>query len=89
MIYLGYFSFDEVGVENEDRHGYFTCALEVKNAEDAVNQFKEYILSLKETAAFFRGVVAVYIEDIVEILKVPTNPILWDMYSLTWSLPLS
>jgi len=89
MLYIGHFSFDEVGPENKDRHGYFTCTAEAEDVDGATEIFKAYIVSLKETVAFFQDVVAVYIEDIVEILKVPARPVLIQFQSSEGRFPKS
>ncbi len=89
MLYLGNFSFDETGPENEERHGYFTCTVEAQDADSAANIFKEYILGLKETAKIFHGIIAVYIEDIFEIHNVPTLPIIIRFQSSEGQFPKS
>lgn len=89
MLYFGHFSFDELGPENQDRHGYFMCTVEAQNADSAANIFKDYILRLKKTAKFFHGVVAVYIEDIVEIRNLPTKPIIIRFQSSEGHFPKS
>jgi hypothetical protein len=89
MLYLGHFSFDQFGGQNESRHGYFTCLLEAENADSAANAVKAYILMLKETEDLFDGIVAVYIEDIVEIHKTPANPVIIRFQSSEGRFPKS
>ena len=44
MIYIGHFSFDELGPEKEVRHGYFSCVVEAEEIDAAINKFKDLII---------------------------------------------
>jgi hypothetical protein len=89
MIYIGYFSFDELGPENEVRHGYFSCVVETASAEAATNEFKELILSLKKMNDVFSNIVTVYLEDIIELRDVPRRAIVTRIQSSAGEFPKS
>ena len=89
MIYIGHFSFDELGSKNEIRHGYFSCVVETDNAETAANEFKELIFSLKKMNDFFGNIVTVYMEDIIEIRTVPRKAIVTRIQSSAGEFPKS
>ncbi len=89
MNYLGHFSFDELGTEGEPRHGYFTCAVAAEGPEEALNQFREHIIKVKEKGEMFAEVLAVYVEDIMEILEFPKTPIITRFQSSEGEFPES
>ena len=89
MIYIGYFSFDEIGAEKETRHGYFSCVVETDSAEAAANEFKELIVSLKKMDDIFSKIVTVYLEDIIELRDVPRKAIVTRIQSSAGEFPES
>ncbi len=89
MLYIGHFSFDEIGAEQEIRHGYFTSVVDADNIERATNEFKELILSMKKTEDMFQRIVAVYMEDIIEFHHVPANAIVTRIQSSAGEFPES
>jgi hypothetical protein len=89
MIYIGYFSFDELGSENEVRHGYFSCLVETDSAEAAANEFKELILSFKKMNDIFSKITTVYMEDIIEIRDIPRRAIVTRVQSSAGEFPKS
>jgi hypothetical protein len=89
MIYIGHFSFDEVGAEKEIRHGYFSCVVETDSADAAANEFKELILSLKKMDDVFSKMVTVYLEDIIELRDVPRRAIVTRIQSSAGEFPKS
>ena len=89
MIYIGHFSFDELGPENEVRHGYFSCVVETDSAEAAANEFKELIFSFKKMNDFFSNITTVYLEDIIEIRDVPRRAIVTRIQSSAGEFPKS
>ncbi|MFO7554982.1 MAG: hypothetical protein R6W88_07235 [Desulfobacterales bacterium] len=92
MIYIGYFSFDELGAENEARHGYFSCVAEAEDVDEAVNKFKYLIMSLNsrnESNNMFRNIAAVYIEDIIEIQHIPEKAFVTRIQSSSGEFPKS
>ena len=89
MLYIGHFSFDEIGSAQEIRHGYFTSVVDTDNIERAASEFKELILSMRKTEDTFRRIVAVYIEDIIEFHHVPANAIVTRIQSSAGEFPES
>jgi len=89
MIYIGHFSFDELGEENQKRHGYFTCLVEEATVELATNGFKTVIEDLRNQSDNFGNMVAVYIEDIIEIQQVPRKPLCTRIQSSSGEFPES
>lgn len=89
MIYVGHFSFDEVGLENQARHGYFSGLLEATDIDAAVEQFKARIAELKHNHEAMQHVVAVYIEDILEFEHVPQQPVITRLQSSEGPFPKS
>jgi hypothetical protein len=89
MIYIGHFSFDELGAEKENRHGYFSCVVETDSADAAANEFKELILSLKKMNDVFSNMVTVYLEDIIELRDVPQRAIVTRIQSSAGKFPKS
>jgi hypothetical protein len=95
MLYIGHFSFDEIGSEQEVRHGYFTTVVDTDNIERATAEFKELIYSMKKTDDTFKRMVAVYLEDIIEFHHIPGKAIVTQIQtsagespeSITHSLP--
>jgi hypothetical protein len=89
MIYIGHFSFDELGAKKETRHGYFSCVVETDSAEAAANEFKELIISLKKMNDVFSKIVTVYLEDIIELRDVPRKAIVTRIQSSAGEFPKS
>jgi hypothetical protein len=69
MLYSGHFSFDEIGLNQTPRHGYFACLVEADNVEQAFERFRNRILQIREQEQddLFAQILAVYVEDVVEI----------------------
>lgn len=69
MLYSGHFSFDEIGMDQSPRHGYFACLVEAENVENAFKKFKKRILQIRneEKDDLFSQMLAIYVEDVVEI----------------------
>ena len=89
MLYIGHFSFDEVGSEQEIRHGYFTSVVDTDNIERATAEFKEVIYSMKKTQDSFRRMVAVYLEDIIEFHHIPGKAIVTQIHTSAGEFPES
>ena len=89
MLYIGHFSFDEIGTEREIRHGYFTSAVDADNIEHAVNEFKELIFSIRKMDDTFQRISAVYLEDIIEFQHVPQKAIMTRIQSSAGEFPES
>jgi hypothetical protein len=89
MLYIGHFSFDEIGLEQEVRHGYFTCLVDMDNIEHAVTEFKELILSMKKMEDTFQRIATVYLEDIIELQQLPEKAIVSRIQSSAGKFPES
>lgn len=89
MLYIGQFSFDELGFNQEARHGYFSCIVDAEKPETALDLFKEHIQNLKNSEPIFGNIVAVYIEDIIEIKDIPKKVILTRFQSSEGQFPKS
>ena len=89
MLYIGHFSFDEIGPEQEVRHGYFTTVVDTDNIERATAEFKEVIYSMKKTQDSFRRMVAVYLEDIIEFHHIPGKAIVTQIHTSAGEFPES
>ena len=89
MIYIGHFSFDELGTDKEVRHGYFSCVVDSVSAEAAANEFKELILSLKKMDGVFNKIITIYMEDIIELRNVPRKAIVTRIQSSAGKFPKS
>jgi hypothetical protein len=89
MLYTGHFSFDEVGLEGEIRHGYLTTVVDTDSIELATKEFKELLLSMKKTEKAFERIVNIYLEDIVEFQHVPTKAIITRIQSSAGRFPKS
>ena len=89
MLYIAYFSFDEIGPAQDIRHGYFSSVVNTDSIEHAASEFKELVLQMKKTEKSFRNIVAVYIEDIFEFNHIPTKAIVTRIQSSAGEFPKS
>lgn len=89
MLYIGHFSFDEVGENKKRRHGYFTCLLDAGDVDRAVEEFKSLIEGMKAENKQFSGLAAIYIEDIFEVRQIPKRAMLLRMQSSEGEFPRS
>ena len=88
MLFIGHFSFDELKGKKA-RHGYFTCIIDAGSREKAVAKFSDYILSLKKEEESFSGIEKVYIEDIIAVRNMPSEPIVTLFQSSEGNFPKS
>jgi hypothetical protein len=89
MLYIGHFSFDETNITGLARHGYFTMVTTAASAADAVAALKSAIENRKGRDPLFDAVVAVYVEDIIELTDLPKAPILTRLQSSAGEFPES
>lgn len=89
MLYVGHFSFDEIGSEQERRHGYFTGVVDVDSIDRATDEFRELILSMRKMEESFQRIVAVYLEDIIEFHHMPGKAIISRIQSSAGEFPKS
>lgn len=89
MLFIGHFSFDEIGQGGQPKHGYFSCVVDADSPEAASAKFEDHIKKSKETVEAMAGLRAVYIEDIVRIAKIPETPIMTRLQSADGPFPAS
>lgn len=89
MLHIGQFSFDELGKNEEKRHGYFTCAVGSKDVDGAVQAFKLLIKGIKAESKLFARIKAVYIEDIFNIKDIPDKAVMLRIQSCDGEFPES
>ena len=89
MLYIGHFSFDEGDATAQSRHGYFTLLTQAPGAEAATDAFKTTIEERKQEDPIFESIVAVYIEDIIEIPSLPDSPVMTRLQSAAGEFPES
>lgn len=91
MLYSGHFSFDEMGESGNERHGYFTCIVDAGTPEMALQKFKQRIETIKNELKepIFKNIRAIYVEDIVEISRIPVDPIVTRFQSSDGPFPKS
>ena len=89
MLYIGHFTFDEIGSEGETRHGNLTTVVDAENIEHATGEFREILLSMKKSEPAFERIVDVYLEDIVEFHHVPSKAIITRIQSSAGEFPES
>jgi hypothetical protein len=81
MLYLGHFYFDGQDSEGKECCGHFTCLAEAGKVENAVKKFVDHICELRDSSELFNGAVSIYLDDIVEIQKIPDKAISLDFIS--------
>lgn len=91
MLYSGHFSFDEIGDTLNKRHGYFTCIVNAGTPALALGKFKRRIYEIKQELRepLFANIIAVYVEDIVEIASIPDGAIVTRFQSSEGPFPKS
>ena len=98
MIYIGNFKFVENGEkEQETRHGFFTCLVEAKNAEKALEIIGTHLLRTKKTGKMFANTNEVYLDEMIAVSKAPKRAIITNFRifsgelkpSVSWVLPES
>ncbi len=76
MLFIGHFSFDEIGSDDRQKHGYFSSIVDAKNPDEAVAQFEAHIREMKHRFPEMSDIVKVYIEEILKFTKLPEKPII-------------
>jgi hypothetical protein len=89
MLYIGHFSFDETNITGLARHGYFTMVTTAAAADEAVAAFESAIARRKGRDPLFDAMVAVYVEDIIELPERPPAPVMTRLQSSTGEFPES
>lgn len=78
-MYIGYFSFDahESGGRNQrNRSGSFTCLVEAESVGSAAEKFSNPAISLDDSFVPFERVGNIYLDDIIEVTKLPEQGML-------------
>jgi glutaredoxin len=89
MLFIGHFSFDEIGKDGDTRHGYFSSIVDADSTDNAVSEFERHIRKMKARAREMMSVVKVYIEEILKIAKLPDSPVVTLLQSADGEFPLS
>jgi hypothetical protein len=69
MFYIGHFSFN--GFEEKPKHGYFTCLVDAKSVEEALDRFRNLFSRLSADSEIFRDVSSVYLDVVTQVKEVP------------------
>jgi hypothetical protein len=75
MLYIGHFSFDGRKGKDQDRHGYFTCIVDASDPDAAASSFAGQITRLQRTEGPFAQMARVYLEDIIQVRQLPSEPV--------------
>ena len=86
MIYLMHFSFEENHVE-KPRHGYLTCLVEADNVGESLKKFRDLIHGLRRDGEIFQTATSIYLDDLVQIKKIPSEGLLAHMVARKGELP--
>jgi len=89
MLFIGHFSFDEADRQQRPRHGYFTCLMDAEDAEEAMAKFGDHILQMKKKEGSFAEMSVVYLEDLIQVARVPEEPIVTRIQSSEGAFPRS
>ncbi len=99
MIYIGNFKFVENGEKKQEpRHGFFTCLVEAKNAEKAIEIFGTHFLRTKKTGnKMFANTNEIYLDEMIGVSKAPKKAVITNFRifsgelkpSVSWVLPES
>jgi hypothetical protein len=89
MLHIGHFSFDAIDRQNEFRHGYFTLIADVGDADAALAGFSGQIMRLQNSDTLSESLVKVYLEDIIQVQKIPEEPVFTHLQSSQGSFPPS
>ncbi len=79
MLYVGHFSFDSrepAATIKETEGGSFTCLVEAESVESAVQKFSDLVSSLDDSFEAFESVGDVFLDDIIEVKKLPDQGVL-------------
>ena len=89
MLFIGHFSFDERDPEGQVKHGYLTGIVDADSAEGAVAKLEAHIRKMKSAHKAMHNVIAVYIEEILRIKKIPQTPMITRIQSSEGEFPHS
>ncbi|MGA6927265.1 MAG: hypothetical protein WBY88_16370 [Desulfosarcina sp.] len=89
MLYIGHFSFDEIDLDGNPKHGYFSCLVDADSPDDATAKFGSHIKSMQAELEEMAGMVNVYIEEILGVKTIPAAPIITRLQSSDGEFPES
>jgi hypothetical protein len=69
MIYFAHFSFENP--EGKKTHGYFTCILKAGDFQEALWKISPMLADLEDRRHIFGTPVSIYLDDLIEVRKVP------------------
>ena len=75
MLYLAHMSCEEPLVNDPEQSNYstFTCIVEADNVEQAQKKLRNLIFKLRKDHDMFGRVSEIYLDDLIEIKKVPLD----------------
>lgn len=77
MIYLAHFSFEISS--GKKKHGYFTCVVDAEAIEAALEKIRTLLANLEHRRHTFETPVSIYLDDLIEIRKIPSEGVLAHM----------
>jgi len=77
MIYLAHFSFE--APEGRKKHGYFTCVVEGQDFQGALEKIRPLLADLERRQRILETPASIYLDDLIEIHKVPPEGFLAHM----------
>ena len=89
MLFIGHFSFDEIDVDGNPKHGYFSSIVDADSPDAAVAKFETHIKKMKGSLREMVNVVNVYIEEILRIANIPESPMITRLQSSEGEFPPS
>ncbi|BBO66109.1 hypothetical protein DSCA_00390 [Desulfosarcina alkanivorans] len=89
MLFIGYFSFDEIDADGNQRHGYFSSIVDAQTPDDAVSKFEAHIKNKNSKVREMANVINIYIEEIMRFVRIPQKPIITRLQSSSGAFPAS
>jgi hypothetical protein len=89
MLFIGYFSFDEIDTAGQPKLGYFSSIVNAENPDKALAKFETHIRKMRESAEEMAKVTHVYIEEILRFHEIPKTPIITRLQSSDGEFSLS
>ena len=85
MFYLAHMSCEEPLANNPDEsnQSIFTCVVEATNVDQAQNKLRNLIFNLRKNHEMFGQATGIYLDDLIEIKKMPPEGFLSRYESLT------
>ena len=77
MLYFAHFSFENP--EPGKKHGYFTCIVEAENFQAALEDIRRLLTDLEHRRHVFEAPVSIYLDDLIEVRKLPSQGVLAHM----------